>query len=386
MSLSEYLTRDFDVDEAIWMADLCHRASQVFASGRSNPSTLYTTLFADEWRFAHAIQGNSAATQVLIVRRANRNQWAVVFHLREQAERPANATGGSPQWDAGQEIPITNLEDTSFQDEETATAEPSIREAVRSAAYPPLPGELTPPPFGARVSGEWLQSFDACKDEIESFFDSLVSSADQTHAFQSQELELFLTGHGAGGCLAALCALYLKRRWESRIDFPFFNLKMYSFGAPRLGNRIFVDYYTQQLKGFSYCVQNLLDGATYEPAVTAPFPYNLQLLLPGVDYVRNGDNYHMAYAQIGELIPLVGVGNAKQIFHFKGPFQSLMVAPFAHGPEGYKQMLVEARQQRETYWKPVQQVVEKVDGWRKEFVATFKKPAKAANHEQEHLS
>lgn len=377
MSLSEHLTHDFDFDEAIWLAELCCRATQVFDPGRSNPSNLYATLFADEWQFAHAIGG--AAAQALIVRCANRNQWAVIFQGREQAERPANAPNGSAPND-GQAIPITNLED-----EEPAATETPIREAVRSAAYPALPGELAPPPLGARVGEEWLHAFDACQDEIEDFFDSLMSAgAEQARSFQPQELEVYLTGHGAGGCLAALCALHLKRRWESRIDFPFFNLKLYSFGAPQLGNRIFVDYYNRQLKGFSYCVQNLLDGVTYEPAVTAPFPYNLQLLLPGVDYVRDGDDYYMAYAQIGEVIPLVGVGTTKQLFHFKGPFQSLLVAPFVHGPEGYKQMLIQARQYRETYWKPVQDFADKVDAWRKELAATFKKAApKAANHKQE---
>lgn len=378
MTLPEHLTHDFDFDEAIWMAELCCRAAQLFEPKRSNPNTLYATLFADEWQFAHAIGG--AAAQVLIVRRANRNQWGVVFHLREQTERPANTITGSAQ-DGGQAIPITN-----FEDEEPAAAEPPIREAVRSAAYPPLPGELAPPPLGARVGRDWLHAFEACKDEIEGFFDSLVSAgAEQARSLQLNELEVYLTGHGASGCLAALCAIYLKRRWESRIDFPFFNLKLYSFGAPRLGNRLFVDYYNGQMKGFSYCVQNLLDGATYEPAVTAPFPYNLQLLLPGVDYVRNGDDYHMAYAQIGEVIPLVGVGNARQLFHFKGPFQSLMLAPFAHGPEGYKQMLTAAQQQRDTYWKPVQNFADKVEVWRKELGAAFKKSApKRANHRQEH--
>jgi hypothetical protein len=381
MTLPEHLTCDFDFDEAIWVAELCCRAAQVFAPGRSNPSTLYTTLFADEWQFAHAICDNGGAAEVLIVRRANRNQWVVVFQQRKPAERPTNATSGSARWDTGQEIPITNLED-----EETETDETTTREVVRSAAYPVLPGELAPPPLGARVVWEWLHAFDACKDEIEGFFDRLVSShTEPSRSFQPQELEIYLTGHGAGGCLAALCALHLKRRWEARIDFPFFNLKLYSFGAPKLGNRVFADYYNQQMKGFSYCVQNLLDGATYEPTVTAPFPYNLQLLLPGVDYVRNGEDYHMAYAQIGEVIPLVGVGNAKQLFHFKGPFQSMMLAPFAHGPEGYKQMLVAAQQYRETYWTPVQQVADKVDAWRKELIATLQKPApKSADHKQEH--
>jgi hypothetical protein len=384
MSLSEYITNDFDFDEAIWLAELCHQASQVFAPGRSNPGTLYATLFADAWQFAHAIRGKGGATQVLIVRGAQRNQWAVVFQQREQAERAADTTTGLAQEDAVQEIPITNLED----EEETTTEEMHIHEPVRSAAYPPLPGELTPPPLGARVVGEWLYAVEACQDEIADFFQTQVNSqAESSRSFQPQELEIYLTGHGAGGCLAALYALHLKRRWESRIDFPFFNLKLYSFGSPKLGNPAFVDYYNGQMKGFSYCVQNLLDGAINEPAVTAPFPFNLQLLLPGVDYVRNGDNYYMAYAHIGEVIPLAGVGNAKQHFHFRGPFQSLMIAPFAHGPEGYKQMLIEAQQYRETYWKPVQQVADKVDAWRKEFVATFKQPTtKSARRKQEYLS
>lgn len=377
MSLAEYLTRDFDFDEAIWMAELCCRAAQVCAPGRRSASTHYSTLFADEWQFAHAIGGADAAAQVLIVRRAKRNQWAVIFQPRKQTERPANATNGSTH-DAGQEIPIMNLED-----EKSAAAETTIREAVRSAAYPALPGELTPPPLGARVVEEWLHAFEACQDEIEGFFDRLVGSgAEQARSFQPQGLEIYLSGHGGGGCLAALCALHLKRRWESRIDFPFFNLKLYSFGAPKFGNRIFVDYYNEQMKDFSHCVQNLLDGAIDEPKQSAPFPYNLQLLLPGIDYVRKGDQTYMAYEHIGQVFTLAGVGQSKQLFHFRRPLRELSLLPFAHDAEGYRQMLIEAQRLQSTYWKPLQQLLEKADAQRKELVTAWEKQAQMVTKRQ----
>lgn len=379
MILPEHITTGFDFAEAIEMAELCHRARQLFAPGRSSPSALYNSLFADEWSFAHTIGGDRATARVLIVRRANRNQWAIVFHGGTIAGRATDAVGdpgGDEASDGAQAIPITNLDS-----DEAGTDEIKIHEPARSAAYPPLPGEVAPPPLGARVAVEWLRAIDACKGEIERFFSTVVSSNnEQARSFHPNELEIYLTGHGAGGCLAALCALYLKRKWESQIDFPYFSLKMVNFGSPKIGNQAFADYYSGQMKSFSYRVQNLLDGATYEPVLAAPFPYNLQLLLPGVDYVRNGDEYHMAYAHIGEAFILAGVGSPKLEFNFRGPFKPVLM-PFSHGPDGYKQMLVAAQQLQDTYWRPLQQVAAKVDTQYKELISVFQQAKRAATHQ-----
>src|SRR5262249_32556583 len=126
---------------------------------------------------------------------------------------------------------------------------------------------------------------------------------------------LYVTGHGAGGCVAALAAFHLLRTWGAQLDFPTFQLKVYTFGSPKLGNRAFVASYDQQMKGISYRVQNLLDGATYEPVSQAPFPYSLQALLPGVDYVRQGNHYFTTYEHVGELWALPGIGCSPQNFH-----------------------------------------------------------------------
>lgn len=156
-------------------------------------------------------------------------------------------------------------------------------------------------------------------------------------------LDLYSTGHGVGGCLAALCALQLKRKWETRIDFPNFAIKMYNFGSPKIGNRAFVDYYNQLMGGYSYRIQNLLDGATYEPQSQAPFPYNLQLLLPGTDYVRQGETYYLVYAHIDEARLFSGWGKTSFTFNFMGANRPFLPLPFAHNPEGYQELLIDAR-------------------------------------------
>ena len=61
---------------------------------------------------------------------------------------------------------------------------------------------------------------------------------------------------------------------------------------PEIGNRAFVDHYDRLLPDLSYRVENRLDPIVHRPQGNAPFPYNLQLMIPNVDFVRDGENYH----------------------------------------------------------------------------------------------
>lgn len=194
-------------------------------------------------------------------------------------------------------------------------------------------------------------------------------------------IDLYVTGHRRGGCLAALCVLYLKRRWETQLDFPLFNLKMYSFGSPKIGNKSFVDYYNRNLQGFSVCVQNLMDRATYEPTVQAPFPYNLQLQLPGIDYVRcpgsSGDEYLTAYQPIEEAYQLPGIGYPTQEFNFLRGFRSLIPLPYAHDVAGYKAMLEDTYAFQRTWQASTQQVMGVVNEQKDQLLARVTKQAGA---------
>lgn len=365
MTLPQHITTGFEFDEAIWLAELCQRAHQLFThESKTETQTLYDALYADaEWSFVHAI--SAAPARALIVQRGERQQYAVVFWMPEAALRntahadAADAQGIPVARGAGQEEPHGN------------SSQPDRSE---STMYPPLPNEVTPPSLGVRVYREWLEAFAACQEDVERFFSEQVSANTKDASWSAPtEMEIYSSGHGAGGCLAALCALYLKRSWESRLDFPFFNLKMINFGSPKLGNKAFVDYYATHLKEYSYRVQNLLDGATYEPSQSVPFPYNLQLRLPGVDYVRDGDVYYMTYEHVGEPYLLGGIGTSSSDYHFRGLLSSTAIVPFAHSAAGYKQMLIETRKLQETYWKPIQRLAAGVKKQRKQVVDAFQK-------------
>jgi hypothetical protein len=370
MNLPEHITTGFDIDEAIGLAELCQRAEQVFAPGAAgNAKERYDALYPNQpWRLAHAI--DAANTRALIMHREGRKQYAVVFWMPASQVAPASAPPAEAANLAAQVVKVINLPSN-------ARAKP---DKLRSVAYPPLTDELAPPDLGVRVHQGWLEHFDACKAQIELFFSGVIGAgtsdligagANGAASSAPNEFEIYVTGHGAAGCVAALCVLYLKRRWEARIDFPFFSLKMVNFGSPKIGNKAFVDYYNKHMHDFSYRVQNLLDGATYEPATVAPLLYNLQLLLPGVDYVRSGDDFYMAYQHIGSACTFAGVGNPER--DFNGPFRSTLLLPFSHGPAGYKDMLVEARAFQETYWKPVQRVATTIDKQRRQLISTVQK-------------
>jgi hypothetical protein len=367
MNLPMHMASGFDFDEAIEMAELCRRVQQMFAHEEISAEDLYNSLYRDDlWHFVHIVRNHQTDGAALIVKKADTNQYVIAFRAdAATAQEPAPAH--QEMLDNAQEIPILNRE-TDAEVNQAATAHsPATRdEAIRSVEYPLLAGELTPPLRGARVHQAWLATFAPLKDEIESFFNGLALS-------NRSELEIYVTGHGVGSCLAVFCVLHLKRTWETQIDFPFFNLKMYNFGSPKIGNKAFVEYYNQQMKGFSYRVQNMLDGLTYAPAVKAPFPYNLQLMLPGVDYVRQADKFYMAYEHVGEVYPLPGLGNPKLNFNGRASFKPVFPLPFAHNPDGYKEMLLEARKYHEGFWQPTRKFIETFKQQSEQLAGAFKK-------------
>lgn len=367
MNLPMHIASGFDFDEAIEMAELCRRVQQMFAHEGINAEDLYNSLYREDlWHFVHIVRNQQTAGAALIVKRADTNQYAIAFRAETAPAQEPVPTHAAIS-DNTQEIPILNLDLDAESNQVTPAPAPAAHEeANRSVDYPCLMGELTPPILGARVHQAWLATFTPLQDEIESFFNGLALS-------NRSELEIYVTGHGVGGCLAVFCVLHLKRTWETQIDFPFFNLKMYSFGSPKIGNQAFVEYYNRQMKGFSYRVQNMLDGLTYAPSVKAPFLSNLQLMLPGIDYVRQGDKFYMAYEHVGEVYPLPGLGNPKLNFNAHASFTPVFPLPFAHNPDGYKEMLLEARKYHDGFWQPTRKLFETFKQQREQLAGAFKK-------------
>jgi hypothetical protein len=247
--------------------------------------------------------------------------------------------------------------------------------AVRAALVVKL-GEKAGEKLG-KTLGQFLQQVDSGQiEQPTTALEQLIAKERTTQTLliePTDHFEVYVTGHSAGGCIAALAALGLKRTWEARIDFPRFRLKLYTFGSPMLGNRAFAEYFNVQMKGYSHRVQNLLDGATYEPSLQRPLLYNLQSRLPGVDYVRHGTHYYTAYTHVGEAFVLPGLGDPTLKFNFRKGFKPLLPLPFAHDPEGYTAMLHEARTRQAALRTSVQQVAGWLEQQKDQFLTNLQK-------------
>ena len=76
----------------------------------------------------------------------------------------------------------------------------------------------------------------AAPDTLFSFFSGLAGS----------EIDLFITGHSLGGALATLFSSWAfdtNSQWNNK-----FNIKIYTFAAPSIGNAAYASYFQQQLQ------------------------------------------------------------------------------------------------------------------------------------------
>lgn len=172
-----------------------------------------------------------------------------------------------------------------------------------------------------------------------------------TSKTDSEKAEVYITGHSRGGTLATFAVLHLKRYWGSKPHFPLTPLKKYSLGSTKVGNSVFVEYYNNYMEGFSYRVQNLLDPTIYMPSsASIPFPHNLQLMIPGIEYVRRGEEFYAHYEHVREAYTLFGLGHQKLELDFGGPLKFTIPVPFPHGPDGYKDMLIQVEKWLRIVW------------------------------------
>ena len=428
MSFPEHIAKGFNFDEAIEMTELCRRVYKIFdESTAKDAHRLYEALYNDEWNYVHGISDYETDGRCMILKKKNRNQYAVVF-------RGSIVTG--------QGLELTNL---------AAGVEDKMID------YERIPYEPTPPPRNTKVHQGYMKTFNGFKDELIFFFEILAGSElepsllvglvesdteecasriaalcgaigvkfgpevkervlhtlsntvhkikhgdlslsdvslndfvskevrfnrvlkelsqqnDDGSSSDDERMEVYVTGHSLGGALATLGVLFLKRYFASQSDFPPTILKKYTIGSPKVGNKIFVDYYNKQMKDFSYRIQNQVDPVVYGPNDPVPAQYMLPLMMPGVDHVRVGDEYYAFYQHVGEAYTLFGMGHQKLDLDFGGPLKFSLPLPFPHGPDGYKDMLIETREREERWWKPVKNVFSTIFGEQREQLASLEK-------------
>ncbi|KAG9293812.1 hypothetical protein G9A89_019150 [Geosiphon pyriformis] len=102
----------------------------------------------------------------------------------------------------------------------------------------------------AMVDAEYFKYF---QDGVLSFSKLLKKEAE---AIPFERYQLRFIGHGVGGVLAMFAALYLKR--IKSMPKPK-KLEVYTFGQPRMGNKLFALYVNRFLPGSVYRVTNMND-------------------------------------------------------------------------------------------------------------------------------
>ena len=405
----------FDLDEAIPMAELSQRAYRIFeAEAEREPGDVYSVLYRDEWRYLHSLGNLAKGVRCFIARRGNTAQYAIVF-------RGSTLTSSGIEWtnlsynnddvmipyehpaglyNAGEtearvhrgmwqpfavlrpeiELFFSVLTGHAMKPEvlvDLVEAAPQVRAeriAAIAAAVNAVHGsspaqrltrQLTSA-IGQIEAGEKavtdfsLDQLIAASSKLESVLADLAASGGEGNQAKRTGLELYITGHSLGGVLAQYCAVTLQQLWTADKSFPPFELKVYAIGSPKIGNRAFVELYNRLLKDRSYRVENQLDPTIRLPQASAPFPYNLQLLIPNVEFVRDGDNYYAPYAAAGEVYNLFNVGYQNLELNFGGPIRFTVPIPFPHGPDGYKEMLMRAQEFQQRFWKPAQNIVRTV--------------------------
>lgn len=406
----------FNFDEAITMAELSQRVYRIFeAEEERDPRQVYQVLYTDEWEFLHGIGDNRLGVRCMIVQRRGTHQYAVVF-------RGSVVTGGGIEWtnmtsnedhvmvpfdgsrqkaaaqlrdiyvhrgfwnsyvalrreiqlfftvlaaatiSQGQVADLVNDQD-DVQRQQIATIGAAVRarydETVERRVLRAMTKAIAEIQAGEReVQSLSIEGLIANSSRLESVLAELASepgSENQLHSVP--QTELYVTGHSLGGVMAAYCALDLKMTWENQPDLPSTMFKVYTLGSPKPGNKGFAQLYNRRLWDMSHRVENRLDVAIRMPISSAPFPYSLQLLIPNVDYVRDGENYYANYEPVGEAYSLFNLGYQDLELNFGGPIRLRLPIPFPHGPDGYKQMLIEAQEWEERFWKPAQNVMRTV--------------------------
>jgi hypothetical protein len=393
MNFPQNIEPGFNFNEAIAMAELSRRAYRVFEYERGRDiEELYNGIYNNAiWQFVHYISDYQTDDRALILKRQE-NQYAIVFR-------------GTIFTSPGLELTGLDLDtDTQFVQYPAIPGEPippSYDSQVYKGMYVGFEAFKDEIEFffdvlvgckleqkllidliktdqqerGSRISAigaaveirypksdklNFIENMTKEIDNIvygninESSFDDIIKKSigdEDLETYNQEEIEIYVTGHSRGAVLASFTAIHLKRYFLSKkycykeYDIK---IKMYNQGSTKIGNETFVNYYKNYMDGFSYRVQNILDTGTYFPIGSCgPFPYNLGLLLPGVNYVREGDRYYALYKHVGEVYTVFGLGYQNLNLNFGGALNFTITVPFPHGPDGYKEMLIEAQQRQQ---------------------------------------
>jgi Lipase (class 3) len=413
MSMPLKLRSGFSFDEAILMAKFSKRSYEIFQVGGGSVrdaevQNIYNSLYKDEkWRLVHSLQSDAKNIRGFILHREQTNQYIVIFRGSIFTDH-----GQVELTDILTDLNWSLVNYGSLPDTRIKVAEGFFQgfEAVKdelAAFFKVLLGQITTKDFDAfqthplvkqvaiasaiaaaggvrfslgfarrlerliadAISYDVIANLDTAWDFARSellSFENLSKELDELDAQSnpvnpeidskvfnpSDRLEVYVAGHSLGGALANLCALSLKRRFGSSEECAL-RVKVYTFGAVKVGNQNFVEYYNEQLgEGYSYRVENQLDLIPLFP-LTLPFP----LSLVAANGFRLGEIYLGNYEHVGESHSLIGLGNHRVLVDLGGAAAFMGGIPFPHSFDAYIQLLEADKQRWQQLWQPIRGVL-----------------------------
>ena len=386
MNLPKKMTSEFSWDEAIFLAKLSKEVYEVFQHKKSLEGAelkeLYNLLYTKEdWDLVHIISNNDTNIRGLIFKHQSYHQYAVVFRgsiLTENGILELTDMVTDVQWELVKYGANSSQKIRAVQG--FLSAYESVADQIK-IFFKTLTGQLEPEDFqelkqlnierrlacvgaiadagAVRLGASFGQQvreaiFQGLKNQGIYSNNGVQSNLELEQSLidlgpVTDRLEVYVTGHSLGGCLANFCALSLKQQIKNDRLHP----KVYTFGTPKVGNQYFADYYDREIgKGFSYRIENSLDIA---PRMPLPLPFPLNLIAGSG--IRVGEFYLGDYAGVGEVHAVTGLGSQGVSVNFGGALEFLGGIPFPHSFDTYIQLLEQQQQLWTDLLRPVRSIM-----------------------------
>ncbi|KIY92224.1 Lipase [Monoraphidium neglectum] len=103
------------------------------------------------------------------------------------------------------------------------------------------------------VHSGFLNAYDSVKVKVFTLVDQITESATPSKPWRVR-----ITGHSLGGAIATLCAYDLSAR-PPKTGAGSLEVSMYTFGAPRVGNKAFAKVFDERLHNRAWRITNASD-------------------------------------------------------------------------------------------------------------------------------
>lgn len=386
------IKKGFNYDEALLLSQFCKQVYDIFqyddgSIDDTEIKEIYNSIHrSQDWRLVHTIRNDKTNIRGFILKKTEVEQYAVVFRGTIITDR-----GVLELTDA-----ITDASDELVDYGSTTVARVKVAKGFFEAAdsvadevklfFKTLLGRLTIKDFLAIKESTPLRQFaclqalidagtlrlgsefeqEAAKIVYDALIDGEIGNDDDLEIILDfnrdkllhleslgEPVEVYVAGHSMGGAVSQLTALDLQQQFGAQVGSSGFKLKVYTLGAPKVGNQEFADYYNKLIvKGLSYRVENLLD-VVHQIPLPPPFP----LSLFARNGLRFGDFFLANYVPVGEVHEVAGLGSQSVSLGFGSALEFGGGIPFPHSYDTYFSLLQEDQQRWSQLLNPIKTVL-----------------------------